>query len=116
MHVCQILNSWFTRVERNLAQCLRLQGVTPVTLCSGELWSILVVRLAHSADLRSRLRHMSRAPSVAYSKLAGVQKIEACILALYGAPRLFVYCACMRFVCARACVRVCVCVCAIVSG
>ena len=34
---------------------------TPVTLCSarGELWSILVVRLAHSADLRSRLRHVS---------------------------------------------------------
>ena len=26
---------------------------TPVTLCSGELWSILVVRLAHSVDLRS---------------------------------------------------------------
>ena len=34
---------------------------------SGELWSILVVRLAHSADLRSRLRHVSSAPSVAYS-------------------------------------------------
>ena len=32
---------------------------TPVTLCRGELWSILVVRLAHSADLRSRLRHVS---------------------------------------------------------
>ena len=31
------------------------------------LWSILVVRLAHSADLRSRLRHVSGAPSVAYS-------------------------------------------------
>ena len=41
---------------------------TPVTLCSGELWSILVVRLAHSADLRSRLRHESMAPSVAYSR------------------------------------------------
>ena len=40
---------------------------TPGTLCSGELWSILVVRLAHSADLRSRLRHVSSAPSVAYS-------------------------------------------------
>ena len=40
---------------------------TPVTLCSGELWSILVVRLAHSADLRSRLRHVSSAPCVAYS-------------------------------------------------
>ena len=39
----------------------------PVTLCSGELWSILVVRQAHSADLRSRLRHVSGAPSVAYS-------------------------------------------------
>ena len=43
------------------------QVQTPVTLCSGELWSILVVRLAHSADLRSRLRHVSNAPSVAYS-------------------------------------------------
>ena len=43
------------------------QVQTPVTLCSGELWSILVVRLAHSADLRSRLRHVSSAPSVAYS-------------------------------------------------
>ena len=30
---------------------------TPVTLCSDELWSILVVRQAHSADLRSQLRH-----------------------------------------------------------
>ena len=40
---------------------------TPVTLCSGEWWSILVVRLAHSADLRSRLRHVSSAPSVACS-------------------------------------------------
>ena len=39
------------------------QVQTPVTLCSGELWSILVVRLAHSADLRSRLRHVSSAPS-----------------------------------------------------
>ena len=43
------------------------QVQTPVTLCRGELWSILVVRLAHSADLRSRLRHVSSAPSVAYS-------------------------------------------------
>ena len=43
------------------------QVQTPVTLCSGELWSILVVRLAHSADLRSRLRHESCEPSVAYS-------------------------------------------------
>ena len=43
------------------------QVPTPVTLCSGELWSILVVRLAHSADLRSRLRHVSSAPSVSYS-------------------------------------------------
>ena len=32
---------------------------------SGELWSILVVRPAHSADLRSRLRHVSCAPCVA---------------------------------------------------
>ena len=40
---------------------------TPVTLCSGELRSILVVRLAQSADLRSRLRHVSSAPNVAYS-------------------------------------------------
>ena len=39
----------------------------PVTLFSGELWSILVVRLAHSADLRSRLRHVSSAPNVTYS-------------------------------------------------
>ena len=43
-----------------------MQVQTPVTLCSGEWWSILVVRLAHSADLRSRLRHVSSAPSVAY--------------------------------------------------
>ena len=43
------------------------QVQTPVTLFSGELSSILVVRLAHSADLRSRLRHVSSAPSVAYS-------------------------------------------------
>ena len=43
------------------------QVQTPVTLCSGELWTILVVRLAHSADLKSRLRHVSSAPSVAYS-------------------------------------------------
>ena len=37
------------------------QFQTPVTLCSGELWSILVVRPAHSAraDLRSRLCHVS---------------------------------------------------------
>ena len=43
-----------------------IQVQTPVTLCDGELWSILVVRLAHSADLimRSRLRHVSSAPSV----------------------------------------------------
>ena len=39
------------------------QVQTPVTLCSGEWWSILVVRLAHSADPRSRLRHVSCAPS-----------------------------------------------------
>ena len=44
-----------------------LKFQTAVTLCSDELWSILVVRLAHSADLRSRLRHVSSAPSVAYS-------------------------------------------------
>ena len=44
------------------------QVQTPVTLCSGELWSILVrLCIAHSADLRSRLRHVSSAPSVAYS-------------------------------------------------
>ena len=40
---------------------------TPVTLSISESWSILVVRPAHSADLRSRLRHVSSAPSVAYS-------------------------------------------------
>ena len=38
----------------------QVQG--PVILFSGELWSILVVRPAHSADLRSRLRHVSSAP------------------------------------------------------
>ena len=37
-----------------------------VTLCGGELWIILLVRLAHSADLRSRLRLVSSAPSVAW--------------------------------------------------
>ena len=52
---CRFFFFFFTQVQ------------TPVTLCSGELWSILVVRLAHSADLRSRLRHVSSAPSVAYS-------------------------------------------------
>ena len=45
--------------------CTQVQ--TPGTLCSGEWWRILVVRLAHSADLRSRLRHVSSAPSFAYS-------------------------------------------------
>ena len=45
------LCSFFTQVQ------------TPVTLFSGELWSILVVRLAHSVDLKSRLRHVSSAPS-----------------------------------------------------
>ena len=30
-----------------------------------------MVRLAHSADLRSRLRHVSSAPSVAYSTVKG---------------------------------------------
>ena len=44
---------------------LRFQ--TPVTLCSDDLWTILVVRLAHSADLRSRLRRVFDAPCVAYS-------------------------------------------------
>ena len=34
---------------------------------TGEVWSVLVVRPAHSADLRSRLRHVSSAASVAYS-------------------------------------------------
>ena len=43
------------------------QVQTPVPLCSGEWWSLLVVRLAHSADLRSCLRHVSSAPSVAYN-------------------------------------------------
>ena len=37
------------------------QVQTPVTLCGGRWWSILVVRLAHSADLRSQLRHVSSA-------------------------------------------------------
>ena len=43
---------------------------TPVTRCSSELWSmesILVVRLAHSADPRSQMRHVSSASSVAYA-------------------------------------------------
>ena len=40
-----------------------LKFQTPVTLCSGEWWSILVVKLAHSADLRSRLRRVSGAPA-----------------------------------------------------
>ena len=40
------------------------QVQTPVTLCSGEWWSILVVRPAHSLDMRSRLRHVSSAPSI----------------------------------------------------
>ena len=44
------------------------QVQTPVTLCDGELWNILVVRLAHSANLKSRLRHVSSAPSVAYNQ------------------------------------------------
>ena len=39
------------------------QVQTPVTLFSGELWSILVVRLTHPTDLRSRLRHVCSAPS-----------------------------------------------------
>ena len=42
---------FFTRVQ------------TPVTL-NGELWSILVVRLAHSANLRSRFGHVSAARGV----------------------------------------------------
>ena len=48
---------------------LFFQVETPVTLFSGYLWSILVVRLAHSADLRSRLCHVhvSSTPSVVYS-------------------------------------------------
>ena len=39
------------------------QVQTPVTLY-GELWSILVVRLAHSANLRSRFGHVSAAQGV----------------------------------------------------
>ena len=39
------------------------QVQTPVTLY-GELWSILVVRLAHSANLRSRFDHVSAAQGV----------------------------------------------------
>ena len=37
------------------------------SLCSGELWSILVVRPVHSADVRSQLCHVFDAPYVAYS-------------------------------------------------
>ena len=54
-HDSRVGFSFFTQVQ------------TPVTLCCGELWSILVVRLAHSADLRYRLRHVPSAPSIAYS-------------------------------------------------
>ena len=61
----QISGPFFITCTFSLFFCTQVQ--TPVTLCSGELWSILVVRLAHSADLRSRLRHVSSAPSVAYS-------------------------------------------------
>ena len=39
------------------------QVQTPVTL-NGELWSILVVRVAHSANLRSRFGHVSAAQGV----------------------------------------------------
>ena len=46
--------------KRNFFFFFFTQVQTPVTFCSGESrWSmILVVRLAHSADLRSRLRHV----------------------------------------------------------
>ena len=53
--------------QRRTLFFLFTQVQTPVTVCSGELWSILVVRRAHNADLRSRLRHVSSPPSVAYS-------------------------------------------------
>ena len=70
------------------------QVQTPVTLFSGELWSILVVRLAHSADLRSRLRHVSSAPSFLH-KLATIflfsspSVIELSILTCTGTTKMF---------------------------
>ena len=54
------------------------QVQTPVTLCSGELWSILVVRLAHSADLRSRLRQVSSAPSSTKLTTSPLQTVKKC--------------------------------------
>ena len=68
--------SWTVNVKKK-HQCLRksktyqifflLKFQNPVKLSIGELWGILVLRLAHCANLRSRLRHVSSAPSVAYS-------------------------------------------------
>ena len=74
-----------------LAACSRiffLKFQTPVTLCSGELWSILVVRLAHSADLRSRLRHVSSAPQTILPRLLGLLLLSTrCLLSTcYSLP------------------------------
>ena len=61
------LQMFVTRLKMTFFFFLFTPVQTPVTLCSGELWSILVVRLAHPVDLRSRLRHVSSAPSFANS-------------------------------------------------
>ena len=70
------------------------QVQTPVTLCSGELWSILVVRLAHSADLRSQLRHVSSAPSFLHDLatiflFSSPSVIELSILTCTGTTTMF---------------------------
>ena len=66
---------------------LNFYSCSGLTLCNGELWSILVVRLAHSADLRSWLRHVSGEPSVAYSR--GVQFIAAFYNLVFCSTPLF---------------------------
>ena len=62
-----LLHSCVTETFVVIIVIFLLKFQTSVTLCSGELWSNLIVRPAHSADLRSRLRHVSSAPSVACS-------------------------------------------------
>ena len=61
------MNSYFFffcfLIAEKYARAFFLKFQTPVTPCSGELWSILVLRQEHSADLRSRLRHVSSAPT-----------------------------------------------------
>ena len=75
-YTLRFILSWTWRVSLRQWQCglyiffffFLLKFQTPVTLCSGVEWSIVGVRLAHSADLRSRLRHVFSAPSVACSE------------------------------------------------